>query len=126
MPLRPQEEGDRLGSLSTSTRLHPAHRPAPGRAPLPRAPGWQFSSQCLVRPAGARRPRTVSKDRGGVSSFLYVFTLGLFLVDFSTFISLVSLSSPESRENSKASDPRRGPRGLRGYLTRIVKSIGFY
>lgn len=92
MPLRPQEEG-------AGQSWGPEHI---GR--LPSAPGWQLSSQCLVRPAGAKRPRTVSKDRGGVSSFLSVFTLGLFLADFSTFISLVSLSSPESRENSKASD----------------------
>ena len=50
--------------------------------------GWRFPSWPYEAP---RRPRTVSKEWGGVSSFLSVITLGLLFVDFSTFSGLGGL-----------------------------------
>lgn len=46
-----------------------------------------FPQPGSLRPAKGRRPRAVSKEWGGVSSFLAGFTLGLLFVEFRTFIS---------------------------------------
>lgn len=113
MPLSPQEEGERAGSLGTSSSSSSVEDPGAGMA-RPQNSSW-----------GPKAQDHVQRKWGGVSSFLSVITLGLLLVDLSIFISLAGLLFHHQKtENPKiVTHMWKGAEKAESCLTPIFRAV---
>ena len=113
VPLSPQEEGERAGSLGTSSSSSSVEDPGAGMA-RPQNSSW-----------GPKAQDHVQRKWGGVSSFLSVITLGLLLVDLSIFISLAGLLFHHQKtENPKiVTHMWKGAETAESCLTPIFRAV---